>query len=375
MSSKPSLSFYTNIPTPYQQSFFKELSKLFHLTVVFYSISENNRSWQFTMQEDYEVVVLKNNFIANTVQRKVVDFHFSWNIFKTVWKDNSQYIIVGGSYWIPNGAAALLIQRLKGKKIAYFSEPLFVTTNKLKYSVKWSMLRILNSCCDALFCIGKKAADSFVKYGVTVPTYIIPYNINEQQFVHLDKIKMETFKQKYNPDDKLVILSSGALVQRKGMDVLIQAIKQIPLDNITLIIIGDGPERDALERLAAGDQRIVFAGFQAANDIPYFFGLADMFAIASRYDGWAVVINEAIAAGVPIISSNAVGASIELIQHKQNGWLCANESIEDFKEAIYTLATQPHQRLQLQEEAKKLIPLISSSYNAQYVYQLFTETI
>src|SRR5690349_20851046 len=133
MNVKPSLTFYTNIPTPYQQSFFRELSKLFHLTVVFYSISENNRSWQFTRQEDYEVVVLKNNFIANAVQGKIIDFHFSWNIFKTVWKDKNQYIIVSGSYWIPNGAAALLMQRIKGKKIAYFSEPLFVTTNKLKY--------------------------------------------------------------------------------------------------------------------------------------------------------------------------------------------------------------------------------------------------
>src|SRR4051812_3530327 len=172
MTTKPSLSFYTNIPTPYQQSFFKELSSVFNLTVIYYSISENNRSWKFNMQEDYQVVILKNNFIAKAVQQKIIDFHFSWDIFKTVLKDKSQYIVVGGSYWIPNGAAALLIHRIKGKKIAYFSEQLFVTTNKLKYAVKWSMLRILNSC-NALFCIGNKAASSFAKYGLRVPKYVI----------------------------------------------------------------------------------------------------------------------------------------------------------------------------------------------------------
>ncbi len=192
-----------------------------------------------------EAITLKNNFIAKTIQRKIVDFHFSWRIFSTAWHDTSEYVIVGGSYWIPNAVATMVIHHLKKKKVAYFSEPLFVTGNKLKYASKWVMLRILNSCCDALFCIGRQAAVSFTRYGVTIPKFIIPYNIDEQQFANLDSEYLHQFKQRYNPDNKPVVLSSGALVVRKGMDILIQAVRQVPLCDMRLIIIGDGQTRNA----------------------------------------------------------------------------------------------------------------------------------
>ena len=157
MITKPTLSFYTNMPTPYQLSFFKELSKLFALTVIYYSHTQSDRSWNFDLQNEYQTIVLKNNFIAKAVQKKILDFHFSWQIFNTVRRDKSQYVIVGGSYWIPDGAFALLGAKMKGRKIAYFSEALFEVNSKAKYAIKKNTLRILNLCCDAIFCIGSKA--------------------------------------------------------------------------------------------------------------------------------------------------------------------------------------------------------------------------
>ena len=72
---KPSLSFYTNIPTPYQLSFFDELSKRFELKVIYFSKSENNRTWDFDFGKcGYEIRFLKNNFISKIVQGKFVDF-------------------------------------------------------------------------------------------------------------------------------------------------------------------------------------------------------------------------------------------------------------------------------------------------------------
>lgn len=375
MTAKPSLSFYTNIPTPYQLAFFNELSKWFQLTVIYYSTTESDRYWNFDMQKEYEVVILKNNFIAKVIQRKVLDFHFSWQIFKTAWKDKSQYVIIGGGYWIPNGVSALLIQRFKKKKVAYFSEPLFEVNNKIKHAIKWSTLRILNFCCDAIFCTSSKAVETFNKFGVRPPKFIIPYNIDAQSFAQVDKKKKAMLANLYKQNGEVILLSSGSLIARKGMDIIINAIKKCDEKKIKLVIIGNGPEKQNLKALIGCDKRVILAGFQQPDDIPLFFAIADIFVFASRYDGWAVVINEAIAAGLPIICSDAVGAGVELLKHQQNGWLCKSNSVEDFTAAIKTLTSQQQKREAMKAEIKKSIPLISSSYNAKYVFELFTQIL
>ena len=77
--------------------------------------------------------------------------------------------------------------------------------------------------------------------------------------------------------------------------------------------------KESLKELAApAGGRIVFLGFVEKNDIPYYFANSDIFAFASRYDGWALVINEALAADLPIISSDKVGAAVDKLKHRIN---------------------------------------------------------
>lgn len=375
MSNKPTLSFYTNIPTPYQLSFFNELDKRFKLTIIYYSNTEDGREWNFDLSSQYKVVVLKDNIIAKQIQKWIFDFHFSWQIFKVAWTDNSDYVIVGGNYWIPDAAIALIFNKIKSKKIAYFSEPLFEVKNKIKYTIKWLFLRLVNVNCNAVFCVGKKAAESFESFGVSIPKFIIPYNIDSKSFINVEDYKIQELKNKYKNNDELIILSSGSLIERKGMDILIKAVKQISNPNLKLIIMGDGPLRKELAALCDGDERIVFAGFQLPEDIPCFFAIADIFAFASRYDGWAVVINEAIAANIPIICSNNVGAAIEMITSSRLGLLCESENVEAFKQALESLVFDKKARDNIKEAAKELIPFISSDYNADYVYDILVNKL
>ncbi|TDH20827.1 glycosyltransferase [Segetibacter sp. 3557_3] len=368
---KPSLSFYTNIPTPYQLAFFEELAVLFDLTVIYYAVSESNREWSFTPPSNYEAVVLRDNFIARLLQKRVLDFHFSWDIFSVSSRDKSQYVIIGGSYASPNATVALLIHRFKKKKVAYFSEPLFEVKSPLKYRFKWLYLRILNYCCKAIFCVGKKAAESFIAYQVNPKKFIIPYNIDERSFTALDPAVLGEYRKKYKPNNEIIILSSGALIQRKGMDILVKAMKKVDHRNLRLIILGSGEAQQRLEELRNGDERISFMGFQKPEELKYFFGLADIFAFASRYDGWAVVINEAIAANVPIVSSNTVGASVELISSPDYGILCETEDVDAFSRAFNHLIENPGERKRIQQSSKELIPLISSRYNAKKVLDIF----
>ena len=64
-----------------------------------------------------------------------------------------------------------------------------------------------------------------------------------------------------------------------------------------------------------------FAGFQPVAELPQLFAEADVFVLPSRHDGWGVVVNQAIAAGMPVICSDAVGAAADLVVENENGRL------------------------------------------------------
>jgi glycosyltransferase involved in cell wall biosynthesis len=101
-------------------------------------------------------------------------------------------------------------------------------------------------------------------------------------------------------------------------------------------------------------------GFQEKEAIPYYFRLADVFAFATRYDGWAVVINEAIAAGCVVVSSTAAGAPYDLIEHGINGLLFEPEDETTLSGHLQRLAEDTAFREQLAEATKGLVPRISS---------------
>ena len=66
--------------------------------------------------------------------------------------------------------------------------------------------------------------------------------------------------------------------------------------------------------------RIRYEGFQAPDALPHFFSQADVFVLPSRYDGWGVVVNQALGAGLPIIASDQVGAARDLVRENENGF-------------------------------------------------------
>jgi glycosyltransferase involved in cell wall biosynthesis len=336
---KPTLSFYTNIVSPYQLDFFEALSVHFHLKVIYFSKNESDRQWDLKEKNpNYESILLSNNELALIIQKHFSFFHFSWAIFKTVWYDKSSSVIVGGNYFIPNTIFVLLLSFIKQKKIYWFGEKLFPSNSRIKRLVKKILLQPLFSTCDAIFCIGQAAIDSYKSYGYKHECYLVPYNIDNNKFCRefLDETKLNLFKSELNPFDKQIVLTSGSLIYRKGMDVAIKAFMALPNDiraQSELWILGDGPLRHLLEDLTNKNTNIRFMGFIDSIDVPYYFSLSKLFLFCSRYDGWGVVINEAISAGLPVVVSDSVSAS-ELIEEDLGGYICKPEDIGSFAKAI-----------------------------------------
>ena len=372
MSKKKSLSFYTNMPTPYQMDFFNSLSNLFDLKVIYFSDVERDRLWK--MRSDvgkYEVIQLNDNFIARIIQRSIVSFHFDWKIRKVLKSDLSDFVIVNGTYWSPNTILSLLHSHKNRKKVFFFSEPVFTASNTFTYWTKWLLLTFVRKCTDGLMGIGVEALESFKTYGYKKPMYNVPYSIDISCFdkENVEKQKAELFLKKYNPLNKILILSSGSLIKRKGMDILINAFKSAYNNGAAkLLIIGDGPQKAYLQNLSNDGSDIELAGFMDSKDIPYLFNMADIFAFASKYDGWALVINEAIAARLPIICSNKVGAAIDKIKDGVNGMLFDPQDTDTLCKRLATLISDKAERSRLSHNVDMIRYSISSQYNAEIVY-------
>jgi glycosyltransferase involved in cell wall biosynthesis len=142
--------------------------------------------------------------------------------------------------------------------------------------------------------------------------------------------------------DALVVLSVARLVQEKGLDTLIRAVAAADDRRIVLVLVGDGPERDRLEQLAAElGARAVFAGDMAWEKIVEVYVAADVFALLSLREPWGVVVNEAAACGLPLILSDRVGAAHDLLRDGENGALISAGDVEAAATALRALATDP----------------------------------
>ncbi len=113
----------------------------------------------------------------------------------------------------------------------------------------------------------------------------------------------------------------GQMIARKGVDQLLAAFATLPV-NARLLLVGREAELpQLLATLApAVRERVRYAGFQAPEALPGFFAQADVFVLPSRYDGWGVVVNQALGAGLPILASDHVGAAHDLVREGENGF-------------------------------------------------------
>lgn len=370
------LAFYTNMPTPYQIDFFDALKDQFDMTVIYYTTREKDRTWSLPVTNDlYKVIVLKNSMIAKLVQKRVASFHFSWQIIKVLLRSKAEFVVINGTYWSPNVILALLISKFKGKLVFYWSEPLFPEKNRWQFYTKYILLSPVRIWSDALLAIGQNAISCFKKYGYKRPMHNIPYNIDVNAFdiSRLNPGRLQELKEKYKRNGEVVFITSGALVERKGVDTLIKAFLQLPDSlNTKLLILGDGPERKAYEQLASSSDRIHFLGFCEKDEVPYYFVLSDIFVFASRYDGWALVVNEAAAAELAIICSDMAGAATDKLTNGVNALICAANDVDGFAAAMLKCASDNVFRNQLVKNIRLDKQYFSSGYVAKELNGIFS---
>jgi GalNAc-alpha-(1->4)-GalNAc-alpha-(1->3)-diNAcBac-PP-undecaprenol alpha-1,4-N-acetyl-D-galactosaminyltransferase len=152
------------------------------------------------------------------------------------------------------------------------------------------------------------------------------------------------------------IVAMGRLTRQKGFDMLIQAFSKVYADHPSwrLVILGEGPERNALERKVAElklQGAVALPGF-ASDPLPYLLS-SKIFAMSSRWEGFPMALGEAMAAGLPVVSFDCRSGPSEYITNEENGLLVEPDDVPALTHALQRLITDDHFRIRLGAQGKE----------------------
>ncbi|GAB3256990.1 hypothetical protein GCM10027347_19160 [Larkinella harenae] len=239
-------------------------------------------------------------------------------------------VILLTGYYDPAQQVLLLLAKLTGVKVIIQNESSPVDHVRTSYK-EWVKKRIL-AMADGFFCFGTPQANYLKQLGVR------PERILVQNNAVVDNQKLRQTYDQARPDHSarqqalglkpINFIYVGRLAAEKNLKVLLDAFHQALLQPRSsadwgLLLLGDGPQKAALqaqiERLGLQDSIKILPN-QPWYRVPETLALADVLVLPSLSEPWGLVVNEAMACGMPVVVSSRCGCAMDLVQPGQNGY-------------------------------------------------------
>jgi len=290
---------------------------------------------QSVSDHDEEVAIHSNVTVTRlcSARKKLVVFetlYFSLKSRPSI--DFSQYDIVHGTL-MPASTIALtpgfgmsdipIVATSHGTSIdeALSNDPAAFEDYLLKYffhPINVIMDGIAGRSADSIIAISRHAANrlaEFYRFDETRIEYV-PHGVDTDTF------SPDVATHPAISEDKFTALYVGRLSPRKGLDMAVDALASVQSE-VELVIAGTGRHKDSLYRRAEArgiEDRINFLDYVPKSRLPSLYASADIFVLTSTYEGFGLVVLEAMACGTPVIGT-AVGGITDIIRGTTDGYL------------------------------------------------------
>lgn len=320
---KQRVLFISNIPAPYRMDFFDALGELYELTVVFEARRATGIrfNWNDDGTHSFRAIFLSDGEIDET--------HVDRRIFQYVKRGMFDHI-VATSYGYYTETAALLKLRLLG--IPYDLELDGGVVRAGESVIKRLLKRFLIRGARRLFSSGAATDALFFHYGAQKARIVrYPFtSLHADKLLHEppDAIEKRAVRAELEIPYERVVLTVGQFIHRKGFDVLLNCCDRFGEDTGVYIIGGEPTEeyRQIVEEKRL--QNVHFLPFMDERQLSRRFLAADVFVLPTREDMWGLVINEAMAYALPVVTTDRCNAGVALVQNGVNGYLVPTEDAD-----------------------------------------------
>ena len=232
--------------------------------------------------------------------------------------------------------------------------------------------------CDHVIAPSRSLAAVLDDRGVRTPISVIPSGVDCDRFNDGDGLRARGSCGV--PEDAFVVGHVGRLAPEKNLAFLVRAVGAFLARSSTahFLVVGDGPEREAMERLL-GDLTVAgrahFVGVQTGQTLIDLYHAMDLFVFASKTETQGMVLAEAMAAGVPVVALDADGVR-DAVTDGETGVLLAEENVTGFADAVRRIACLSRQeRSQFQENARHRAREFSTAVRTTRTLALYREVM
>lgn len=319
--------FITNIPSPYRVEFFNELGKYIDLTVIFEA--KRAQGIKFDWKDSYKN--FKAVFLSDgDIQEK----KFNFSILKYIKRNQYDYIFATNYSYRTELLAYLKMVFLRIPFVLEIDGGIIKEEKILMRKLKRFLLTK-----PSKYFSPSVSSDKFLMHYGAKKDNIIRYNFSSfwEKDILCQPITCERkkeIKKELGLDLKPLILCVSQIIHRKGIDVLMDALNNLEID-YQCLVIGEQPDKDYLSKIKnLQNNKVRLCSFKNSERLRLYYQAADVFVLPTRFDVWGLVVNEALANGLPVITTNGCVAGTELIKDNYNGFLVPIDDEEAIKDKI-----------------------------------------
>ena len=361
-TNKTKVLILHNYMTPYRFPLFEELSKNkdIDLTVFFMSKGAKNRKWKKLPRINFKYKVLPKielSYFGKDFLAYIINYTFPFEFI------NGDYDVVVSAGWLDFASqAAFLLCKLTGKKFIIWSEST-INEPSLIRTLTLPFVKFVVRNSDACIAIGTRSKEYLQLLGAKPEKIFIAFSTVDVDFFkkasRISVVERDRMRKEIGIRTSKVILYVGQFIERKGVIYLIKAFEKLKdeFSDVSLVLLGYGPlEAGFRSYIKTKDIRdVFFVGHKEVSDMPKMYAMTDVFVLPSLEETWGLVVNEAMASGLPIIATSKVGSSFDLIEQGRNGYVVRPQNYKEIYLALDKIIGNNQLATQYSYSSKKVI--------------------